>query len=526
MKYRDSHVGRGYSDGAIERIDGGTRWEELEECVAFHTTMASKCWIPTKLWLVNDPTISSKDEWRHSLNVPLCQGTARDIGTEVRQIERVMNEIVRLEDARCPLQSCIHTILKGLSREADAIRARNQYVTLVICTQGRVTDEEGDMGTKVLNDFYHELSKFAKLPVRIIVRLCTDTGKVRNIFNSMDDKVDTIKVLDDFWHESLEVYLHNPWLTYTLGMHRLRESGLAPKMMDAMDERSLTLDEIHSLSTMLFMGEDSSGFDLPHPQMDQNKFLTTLTKLVKKGPTQWNSIKNRMMPWIDLRKLESMYKLKVVEEPSSSTNGRRSQGRPMPTSLRHSTSGERPDASLGSSHRPEVRSSHRAEATLRPSANRPEATPRSSIGVPLVSLRTSNVSIGPRRHTFTDTQKPSATAKGKDLMSIIQRWSHEPPHYDKMYPLQRLLVTVPLVLPPTNEKVNSHPYFQLWKYIPKQALMDEDINHLRELLKRAVMRTKYFLDPVRFPPDFDRKQELLLKTVGNIIRDQEEATLG
>ena len=42
----------------------------------------------------------------------------------------------------------------------------------------------------------------------------------------------------------------------------------------------------------------------------------------------------------------------------------------------------------------------------------------------------------------------------------------------------------------------------------------------------AVRKTKYFLDPVRFPPDFNRKQEFLLKTLGNIIRDQEDATLG
>jgi len=111
-------------------------------------------------------------------------------------------------------------------------------------------------------------------------------------------------------------------------------------------------------------------------------------------------------------------------------------------------------------------------------------------------------------------------------MSIIQRWSHEAPHYDKMYPLERLLVTAPLILPPTNEKVNPHPYFRQWKFITREALMDEDINELRELLKKAVRKTKYFLDPVRFPPDFNRKQEFLLKTLGNIIRDQEDATLG
>lgn len=39
--------------------------------------------------------------------------------------------------------------------------------------------------------------------------------------------------------QALEVYLHNPWLTYGIGLHRLRESGFAPDIMDDLDERPL-----------------------------------------------------------------------------------------------------------------------------------------------------------------------------------------------------------------------------------------------------------------------------------------------
>ena len=57
MKVRDSHVGRvvnkrGTGGAVLESVDNVTRWEELQECVAFHCGMASKCWIPTKFWLI------------------------------------------------------------------------------------------------------------------------------------------------------------------------------------------------------------------------------------------------------------------------------------------------------------------------------------------------------------------------------------------------------------------------------------------------------------------------------------------
>jgi len=465
MQVRDSHISincNGNTRGAIERFDGGTRWEELKECVAFHTRMAYECWIPTKYWLVNDPLAFNSEEWRHGKKMPLCRGAPKDVASEVREIGHIM-DAVSLNDSRCPLRSCIHTLLKGLSREAANITARNQHVTLVICTQGWPTDREGNTGLAVLKDFCDELLKLSKLPVRIIIRLCTDTHLVRDMLNMMDGHFGSIDVLDDFWGEALEVYLHNPWLTYTLGLHRLRESGLAPEIMDTLDERPLTLGEIHQLSKMLFLDEDDF-VDLPHPRKDRKKFLSRLTCLVKDEKMQWNPVKKKMMPWIDLRKMASMY---GSGEPSAH------RWREHPTSVRKAR------------HPPK-----------------------------------------PLRHTYTLTQNPSTTAKGNCLMSVIQIWSHEPPNYDKMYSLQRLLVTVPLAFPPTNKEVEPHIYFAKWKFIHQETFKEEDGDALRGLLMRAIRKAKYFLDPIKFPKDFNKNQVLLLKTIGNIIRDQEEATLG
>ena len=50
-----------------------------------------------------------------------------------------------------------------------------------------------------------------------------------------------------------------------MGLHRLSESGLTPGVMNNMDERQLSLDEIHQQSEMLFLGDDSS-VALPNPR--------------------------------------------------------------------------------------------------------------------------------------------------------------------------------------------------------------------------------------------------------------------
>jgi hypothetical protein len=47
MLTRDAHRIGGHW-GAIQRLDGATRWEEMQDCVAFCADMASRCWIPTK----------------------------------------------------------------------------------------------------------------------------------------------------------------------------------------------------------------------------------------------------------------------------------------------------------------------------------------------------------------------------------------------------------------------------------------------------------------------------------------------
>lgn len=213
MNVGDSHLSRPGNQipDSIQRIDDVMRWEELEECVRFHTHMASKLWIPSTYYLMDD----GEQEWQLSRGYALCAGSVEDVQLEVQDLHYRL-ENVPLDQSRCPLRYCVHALAKDIKSVAQAVAARDRYITVVICTQGRPTTRDGDTGSsKILRDFQDELELLSKLPVKIIVRLCTDTEEVRDMYNSLDSRFDCIDVLDDYWGESLEVHLHNPWLTYT-----------------------------------------------------------------------------------------------------------------------------------------------------------------------------------------------------------------------------------------------------------------------------------------------------------------------
>lgn len=226
--------------------------------------------------------------------------------------------------------------------------------------------------------------------------------------------------------KALEVYLHNPWLTYTMGLHRLRESGLAPAIMDDLDERPLTLDEVHSLCCDLFVGDDSRVV-LPHPRDDRRGFFGALAKVVNSEESQWNPVRAKWTVWISLKKLESIF-----DDDDED-----------------------------------------ARFLLYPSSTRVEQR---------------RGSLGSRRHKYTATQNPATTAVGRDLMSVVQRWSHEPPNFVDMYPLERLLVTAPKTFPASNPSVEDHPYFSKWRTIDPHAFaydQERGDEERVELLKRG-----------------------------------------
>jgi non-homologous end joining protein Ku len=86
-----------------------------------------------------------------------------------------------------------------------------------------------------------------------------------------------------------------------------------------------------------------------------------------------------------------------------------------------------------------------------------------------------------------------------------------------------LLVTVPQTFPPRNALVEDHDYFAKWKKFDEEAFDDECGDELKELLRRAVRKAKFFLHPDKLPKDLTENQTTLFKSLWDVIADREAA---
>ena len=107
---------------------------------------------------------------------------------------------VKLESKINPLIKHIRKLTKYFAKDADKLREKNEFVSIIICTHGIPTDESGKCGELVLKEFQESLQELSHMPVRITFRLTTDNEKVLDFYSSLDKKYE-LDVLDDFWGE-------------------------------------------------------------------------------------------------------------------------------------------------------------------------------------------------------------------------------------------------------------------------------------------------------------------------------------
>jgi len=195
MRVRDSRVV--CSDG-MTSIDDVSRWRELRDCISFHSYMASKCWIRSHFWLLNDDDRSTTRKFH------LCCGSPNDVANELSCLNATLNQS-KLSNDECPLTYQLQELIKKITKVAHSLVSNGETVTVVICTQGVPTDEEGETSRDVQRSFWSAMKKLSKLPVKIVVRLCTGDESVCDVYNMMDARVKNIDVLDDYWGEVIEL---------------------------------------------------------------------------------------------------------------------------------------------------------------------------------------------------------------------------------------------------------------------------------------------------------------------------------
>lgn len=275
-----------------------SRWEEIQECVSYHIQLAGLLEAPTQFRLLNDPGAAVGSQQFSVTGNP--ETSAREVQEALRIIQRARPGGVT------PLTDHIMEIQREVSAMAPALRAKGQRVTIQIATDGLPSDMRGYSGTTHQQEFVEALRSLESLPVWVVVRLCTDDEGVVSFYNDLDAVLElSMEVLDDFTGEAEEVHEHNAWLNYALPIHRMREMGFHDRVFDMLDERKLTKSELRDFFYLLFGEENMDG--IADPNVEWHSFCKDVDRLLRNETEQWDPIKKRMKPWVNLHTLNYVY---------------------------------------------------------------------------------------------------------------------------------------------------------------------------------------------------------------------------
>jgi len=279
-----------------------SRWNEIKDCIEYHAQMAAALEAPTTFRMLNDPACGPNSQ---QFGVAENSLDARVLQEEVDRAITIMK--TAQPGGVTPLIQHIEEIRQSVKELEPQLRADGCRVAIILATDGLPTDSRGYGGAAIQQQFVEALRGLEGLPVWVVVRLCTDEENVVEFYNDLDGQLElSLEVLDDFLEEAKEVHEHNPWLNYALPLHRLRELGYHHRIFDMMDERPFTHEELREYCSLLLIDKSPSD-ELPDPSADWKEFSKTVKNLLARQEGQWNPIKKKVTPWIDVKKMDKMY---------------------------------------------------------------------------------------------------------------------------------------------------------------------------------------------------------------------------
>lgn len=295
-----------------------SRWEELQETVQYHAQLAALLEAPTKFILLNTPIAGGSGSG---------SGCPQEMTIAERGSELVQEDLQQFMQHFSTVQPLgVTPLTKHLKRLYQSIPHLENRMVLVVATDGRPTDDYGYTSFHVDQEFEHALRQLQS-KAWIVIRLCTNDDKIIQYYQKLDDQLElSLEVLDDYLDEAKEVHGYNPWLTYSLCLHRCREMGMSChglyRWLDLLDERLLTRAELsNALQVLGLAPRDDKGFFLS-PDDDDNwdEFCRGVQKqqtslLLQQQQTNseslgscaflpWNPIQKKPKPWIDIKSLQ------------------------------------------------------------------------------------------------------------------------------------------------------------------------------------------------------------------------------
>ena len=209
----------------------------------------------------------------------ICETAISDAKADVKNGLDLMERNYPI--GQTPLLEHIKAIIKEIQPMRATLLSNGKRVAITICTDGVPSDATRPM-------FLEWLRKLEALPVWLVIRLCTNEPHVVDFYNDLDSELESsVDVIDDFQGEALDICRRNPWLNYSLPLHRARERGFHMRVLDFLDECPLSKSEQKEVCTILFGKEKTT--DCPDPDVDLSIFRKHIDAKQQKETLQWVS---------------------------------------------------------------------------------------------------------------------------------------------------------------------------------------------------------------------------------------------
>ena len=298
MEELDGEVLLEHHDSSVApRVVACTRWQELQSTVHYQAGLAGLLSTNTTFRLLNGAS-----SWTVADPNDMTQSSTDS------SVRRLQSGIQAARPQGCtPLTEQLRQIYQQIQGPvAQRLRSENQRAVVVLATDGLPSDAAGRTNHIVTTQFLESLRTLQALPVWIVIRLCTDTPEVVEFYSNLDRKYELpLDVLDDVRSEAKEVQEHNPWLNYTLPLHRFREMGCHCRLLDMLDERPLAKDQMFRFLGLL-LGENVLD-TAPSMHTEWKQFLAFVQPRVHALGKAWNPSADQMEYWIDMKQLEDCY---------------------------------------------------------------------------------------------------------------------------------------------------------------------------------------------------------------------------
>jgi len=279
------------NSGSMDAIDGKigskvvSRYDELCHMLKWHGKLASLTGISSKFIMLNNPG----------------HGLPSEIIVNDESSFAILKKML-LSDTRgsTPLCATIRYIIANITLIAPSLEASGKKAVVIIATDGESSD--GDIAIAMF--------PLTRLPVKVIIRLCTNNERIIQYWNKIEEDLELeLDVLDDLNGEATEIHILNPWLNYNEKIHRLREFGNLPNEFDYIDERELSLTQIRNIASYIL---DIQIEDLPDPNTDLLAFETEVQQQQANVESEFDIYSQTIKPWFNFEENNTNYIITTI----------------------------------------------------------------------------------------------------------------------------------------------------------------------------------------------------------------------